>query len=164
MVGLRDFGQWVVSCNHEGSGISRSLSRSVIFISSGPSMGSSGPSSCVFTPTVHFSNLQSLLYCQEDFENPTLAPPGSGLRVTTSDKGGWHYKLNAIDWGNPFNERAISHGRQIISTWTDREMFLKWMRKNNNSPTCPCPPRIYTNIGTTWKRFYWDFGDELFFG
>jgi hypothetical protein len=49
-------------------------------------MGSSGPLSFVFTtPTVHFSNLQSLLHCQEDFENPTLAPPGSGLRVTTSD-------------------------------------------------------------------------------
>ncbi len=131
MVGLGDFGQWVVSCNHEGSGISRSLLRSVFFFFLWPKYGLKWALVMCLTPTVQFSNLQSLLHCQEDLENPTLAPPGSGLRVTTSDKGGWHYKLNAIDWGNPFNERAISHGRQIISTWTDREMFLKWMRGQN---------------------------------
>jgi hypothetical protein len=50
-----------VSCNHEGSGISRLLSKVCIFyFSSGPSMdGLEWALVMCVTPTVHFSNLQS---------------------------------------------------------------------------------------------------------
>jgi hypothetical protein len=77
MVGLGDIGQWVSRCNYEGSGISRLLSMSSFFFLR-PKYGLKWALVMCLTPRVHFSNLQqSLLHCQEDFENPTLAPPGS---------------------------------------------------------------------------------------
>jgi hypothetical protein len=98
-----------------------------------------GPRHVSYTPTVHFSNLQSLLHCQEDFENPISAPLGSHSSSHYFRQGGvWHYKLNNINWRNAFKWRA-NFTWPTNNKHMDRygKCFLKWMRtiqmNNNNS-------------------------------
>jgi len=159
MVGLGDFGQWVARCNHEGSGISRLLSRSLCFFPPAQVWAQVGPHHVVLHPRCIFQTCRVCSIARRTLKIQLWLHWGPGFDSLLPTKGGWHYKLNAIDGWKPFNKRPISYGRQIISTWTDREMLFKMDEDKTNEqqqfPTCPCPcpPRIYTNMGTTWTWF-----------